>query len=65
MKHCYIPYSILDPGDSVFLAGNMHSICFMLIMPLHGGFILNFCQLLVFVFFNFHISPQVLRAEAI
>ena len=65
MKHCSIPYSLLDPGDSVSLAGNMRSICLMLIMPVYAVFILNFGQLLVFVFFNFQISPQVLRAEAI
>ena len=42
--------SILDPGDSVSLAGSMHSIHLMLIMPMHAGFILNFRQLSFWVF---------------
>ena len=48
--------SILDPGDSVSLAGSIHSMRLMLIMPLHAGFILNFRQLCFWVFEFPHFS---------
>ena len=50
--------SILDPGDSVSLAGSIHSMRLMLIMPLHAGFILNFRQLCFWVFEFPHFSSS-------